>query len=99
MLRVGVGPGVAASGAYAQPGQVELPALAVMVGLFVVGQVVVAQDDAGAAVLDGERHLDPGRSGWDVGVVGPAPGEHEPVWWVEFDELAGRRHAVAHADP
>jgi hypothetical protein len=98
-LCVRVRTGVAAGGADTQPRQVELPAFAVVAGLLVVGEAVVVQDDAGAAVLLHERHHDPRGPRRDGSVVRPAPGEHDPARRVDLDELAGRLHTVAHADP
>jgi hypothetical protein len=55
--------------------------------LFVIRQVVMAQYDTCAAVLGLERHNDTGGTRRDGCVVGPAPGEHEPMRRIDLDEF------------
>jgi hypothetical protein len=70
--------------------EVELPPLAVVIALLLVGQIVVAQHDARPAVLRVQRDDDTCGAGRDGVVVRPAPGENEAVRRVHLDELASR---------
>jgi hypothetical protein len=70
--------------------EVELPPLAVVIALLLVGQIVVAQHDARPAVLRVQRDDDTGGAGRDGMVVRPAPGENQAVRRVHLDELASR---------
>src|SRR5712691_6065110 len=89
---------IAAPDPESEPTEVEFPSLAVVIALLVAGQVVVAQHDAGPAVLGMQGDHDAGGAGRYGVVVRPAPGEHDAVRRVDLDELAGRLDAVAHAD-
>src|SRR5215469_1781211 len=90
---VGIGAGIAAGGAQLEPAEVCLPALAVVIALVAVREVVMAQHDAGAVLLGVQRDDHARGPGRDGGVAGPAPGEHQPARRVELDELAGRLDA------
>src|SRR5579862_8191419 len=82
--------GIGAAGPQAEPAEVDLPPLAMVTALAVIGQVVMPQDDTGAAVLGLQGDDDPGRPGRDGGIVGPAPGEDQAVRRVDLEELADR---------
>ena len=61
--------GILAPGPEHQPAEIELPAPLVVLGLLVVGQVMVTEHDAGAAVLRLQRDDDavvPGGTAWIV---------------------------------
>src|SRR5215472_7418717 len=93
--RVRVRAGILASDAYAEPVEVEVPALAVVIPLPGIGQVVVTQDDARAAVLGLQRDHHTRGASRDFVIVGPAPGEHEPTGRVDLDEFADSLDAIA----
>src|SRR5215469_13321780 len=75
---VGFGAGIAPGGAQLESAEVCLPALAVVIALVAVGEVVMAQHDAGAVLLGAQRDDYASGPGRDGGVVGTAPGVHLP---------------------
>lgn len=82
---------------YFESAEIQFPALAVVLALVVPGQVMVAKQDAGAAIFGVERD-DHSRAAWrDRVVVRPAPCEHQAVRRVDLDELSGGLNAVFHA--
>src|SRR5215469_12965205 len=87
--------GILAAHARAESVEVEVPALAVVIPLSGIGQVVVTQDDAGAAVLGLQRDHHTRGARTDLVIVGPAPGENEPMRRVDLDEFADSLDAVA----
>jgi hypothetical protein len=50
-----------------------------------VGESAVGEPDEGAIVGGLEGDFDGGRARRDQRVVMPPPGEHEAMWWVDFD--------------